>query len=354
METEQLNTMSFVPSQYGINDDEMRTFKCWGSVEVVDRKREIIPAEEVYKIMDIWMDRGAPIMLRHSNKSVGRGLNWQPLEKNGNKGVLVTGKIYKHYKDDDTVWEGIKNGAFEGLSIGGKAFSKEPDGEGNTILRNLTGYEFSLVDRTGNQEATFMEVNAMAKSDDLKKEDPPVIDPASPIASAGNMAKLESMVYALIDKVAKIEEKISGGPQTEAPVEEQKSDTVKETVAPEAPKTEEAPAKTEETSKEEAPKTEEAPKEEAPAKADEESPKEKAPEEKPAEKDKEKEDDEDVKKSEEPIDLRKSAVQVIETERPVELKKGKEDKHTEVRKTLHEMSSRGNIDFTELGRQIRG
>ena len=35
----------------GINDDSMRKFSCWGSVEVVDRQKEIIPAEEVYKIM---------------------------------------------------------------------------------------------------------------------------------------------------------------------------------------------------------------------------------------------------------------------------------------------------------------
>ena len=91
-----------------IHEDSQRKFSCWGSVEVTDRHKEIIPAEEVYKIMDIWMDRGAPIMFNHTSRQVGKGINWQPLEKNGNPGVLITGIIYKHYAEDDEVWNGIK------------------------------------------------------------------------------------------------------------------------------------------------------------------------------------------------------------------------------------------------------
>lgn len=146
-----------------IHNDKQRSFKCWGSVEVKDRHGEIIEAEEVYKVMDIWMDRGAPIMFNHTNRQVGKGLNWQPLEKNGKPGVLITAKIYDHYTEDDEVWQGIKKGEFEGLSIGGKSYVRDETEKG-TYLRDLIGYEFSVVERTGNQEATMVEHNALAKA----------------------------------------------------------------------------------------------------------------------------------------------------------------------------------------------
>jgi hypothetical protein len=295
----------------GINDDEMRKFECWGSVEVVDRHQEVIPAEEVYKIMDIWMDRGAPIMFNHSNRQVGKGLNWRPAEKNGAKGVLITGSIFKHYKEDDDVWTGIKEGLFEGLSIGGKSFLREKDEDGHTTLRNLIGYEFSVVGRTGNQEATFTEVNTMAKSEKVMKQDEPVMDENPDTGKEDELSQLKNMVTALIEKVAMIEEKISGKPAEETPVEEQKAE-------PEPEKEEEEAVE---------------------------------PEKKP-------EDEVEKMKAEvsnlkaELTDLKKSIVtKTISTERPGETPK--EDKYTEVRKSLKEMSEKGKISFQELGKQMR-
>lgn len=306
----------------GINDEEMRKFECWGSVDVIDRANERIPADEVYKVMDIWMDRGAPIMFNHSNRQVGKGVNWRPAEKNGMKGVLITGVIFKHYKEDDEVWKGIKENKFEGLSIGGKAYSREKDDEGSTVLRNLIGYEFSVVNRTGNQEATFTEVNAMAKSE-MKKEDAPVVEPAQaavPASNAGEdaIAKLQAIVAALVEKIAMIEEKVSGKPEAETPVEEQKS-------------CEEKPVEAEKA--EDEPKVEEKPKEDEVAKLSKQL----------------------QAKDAEIADLKKSmVVKKIEAARPDVVEVTKADaKYSEVRKTLKEMSEKGSISFRTLGEKIR-
>lgn len=308
--TEEIIIKSFVFD--GINDNEMRKFECWGSVEVIDRQNEIIPIDEVYKIMDIWVDRGAPINFNHTNRQVGKGLNWRPAVKNGKKGVLITGMIYKHYKEDDEIWEGIKKGEFEGLSIGGKSFLHEKDENGNTSLKHLIGYEFSVVERTGNQEATFTEVNAMAKSIETKKDDEPVMDEKPETDLAEQVSQLKNVVTGLVEKLAMVEEKIAGKPEEETPVEEQKSE------------------------------------------------------------DKEDEDEEDEKKEDDPkddeveklskkfsgmeqeiADLKKSiVVKTVETNRPAEAPK--ESKHNELRKSLAEMKSKGRIDFSEIGRQIRG
>jgi len=323
-----------------IHDNEMRKFECWGSVEVLDRHDEIIPAEEIYKIMDIWMDRGAPIQYMHTNRNVGKGLNWQRSEKNGKPGVLITGMIYKHYAEDDEIWQGIKDNEFEGLSIGGKSYLREQTEEG-TYLKNLIGYEFSVVNRTGNQEATFTEVNMMAKAENIKKEDP-VMDENSEQASEDQLSQLANAVVALTEKVAMLEEKIAGKPEEDEPVEEEKAE-----------ETEEEEPKSEEESEEKAEEEDEVEKEEESEKEDET--------EKEAEEEDEAKETEEVTKLKEEVsevkkemaELKKTAItKVIETERPAEV--AKTDKYSEVRKALKKQSQDGKINFADLGNQIRG
>lgn len=310
-----------------IHDNEMRKFKCWGSVEVLDRHNETIPAAEVYKVMDIWMDRGAPIMFNHTNRQIGKGLNWQKSTKDGKPGVLITGMIYKHYKEDDEVWEGIKKGNYEGLSIGGKSYTRDIDSDGNAILRNLIGYEFSVVERCGNQDATWESVNNMAKSEqEMKKEDEPVMDDTSGSEQEDRVTQLENAVAALAEKLSIIEEKISGAPdqEEEAAVEEEKAED-EEAVTPEEPE---------------------------------------KPEDEMAKKESDK--DEMIKKlSDEVSDLKKSVdtlksqivVKTIAAPRPEakdpksEIKK--ETKEEKLMKSVNQMAEKGNIDFVKLGREMR-
>jgi len=186
----------------GIHEGELRKFSAWGSVEVEDRHGEVIPIEEVYKIMDIWMSRDAPIMLNHTSQKVGKGLNWTPKDKDGKPGVLITGFIHKNYSEDDKVWEGIKRGDYEGLSIGGKAMKVQK--EGKTYLENLIGYEFSVVERTGNQEATFVDYNLMAKSENQKM----VTEEKTTIVKAEEEVSTETPETSVDDRVARLEEAV--------------------------------------------------------------------------------------------------------------------------------------------------
>jgi hypothetical protein len=319
--TEEYNIMKGFKFNDIVFSDDMRKFTCWGSVEVKDRHGEIIPAEEIYKIMDIWMDRGAPIMYQHTNRNIGKGLSWRPEMKNGKPGVLITGKIFNHYKEDEEVWKGIKEGKYEGLSIGGKSYTRDVDDEGNTILRNLIGYEFSLVERCGNQEATFEQINTLAKGEEnmvkeeIKKTEPSTeevekVDEAQPSEEAPShddaMQALADAIASINERLDMIEEKIAGGDSEEEPVEEQKEE---EEEAEEEEKEEEEEDKEDEVSK--------------------------------------------IKKELEELKKSLKPSKVVKAELPEEKEVKKADVEAELNKALEEMSKSGRINFAELGAKIR-
>lgn len=155
-----------------LNENE-RKFKGWVSVEVIDKQGEIIPIkEEMTKVMDAWMERGAPIIDTHTNKIVGRGLNWTNLQKNGKDAILITAMIYDHYKSDDDVWNKIKSGQYTGFSFGGRALEHEDKQMANggmrmpvRELKDLEAFEVSVVESPANQEALFESINYLAKTD---------------------------------------------------------------------------------------------------------------------------------------------------------------------------------------------
>lgn len=155
-----------------ILNPEDRIFKAWGSVEVRDRENDLLPMDEFKKIMPVIMDRGGILMDQHSNRQVGKLLNYNFKMKQTSEGpklgVYLTGKIFKNYEHDDMVWQGIKAGIYKGLSFGGRNKIKDVvfDKNGLTnVLTKLEGFEFSLVPGMGNQEATMEEINYLAKSE---------------------------------------------------------------------------------------------------------------------------------------------------------------------------------------------
>lgn len=277
-----LKSFKFDTTNLSTNHEGMRTFTCWGSVEVLDRQKEVIPITELYNTMDIWMARGAPIMFNHTNYQVGKGLNWRPELKNGIPGVLITGLIFDHYSTDKMVWDGIKKGDFEGLSIGGFGNRARQD-NGTSIVHTMTTHEFSIVPRCGNQESTWVNINAMAKSmmesketmepTKVNKEDstgyvaPPQGAPELSI-SIGDIVKL---LQSLSERMDSMEAMIAAAPTKEEEPEP-------------TPMTEEK-AVEEEKPQEEEPKKEE--------KADDA----KEEEEKPEKEEDKKDDEEDLKKN---------------------------------------------------------
>jgi len=148
------------------NEDE-RIFKAWMSVEVKDQDGDVVPMDELRKTMPILMKRSPALHDQHSNKPVGKILNYSFEEKETEEGkrpgVLLTCKIFNDYQHDNTVWQEIKDEERSGLSIGADVQEIQADETGDE-LRGLELYEVSVVDEPANQEATITSVNAVAKS----------------------------------------------------------------------------------------------------------------------------------------------------------------------------------------------
>ena len=58
-----------------VKSDE-RFFEGLLTVEMKDKQGEVTIVDELYKVLPIWMDRGAPISDTHSNRIIGKGINF--------------------------------------------------------------------------------------------------------------------------------------------------------------------------------------------------------------------------------------------------------------------------------------
>ncbi len=196
-----------------IFDPEMRLFKAWGSVEIRDRDDDLLPMDEFKKIMPIIIKRGGALIDRHSNRQVGKILNYEFKEKQTREGlkegVFLTGEVYKNYEIDDMVWQGIKDGIYKGLSFGGRNKLKDVkfDKKGLTnVLTKLEGFEFSFVPGMGNQESTMQEVNYLAKGkvDKAYEKDGAHVH-AEDSLGLHNHPEIEKAIMEMNERILKIE-----------------------------------------------------------------------------------------------------------------------------------------------------
>jgi len=163
-----------------IRNEKKRIFEGWASVEVVDKQGEIVPAKELEKAMIDFMDRGGTIVFEHSNKPVGKVLQWQvdihPIAKK--PGIKFIGKIFDDYEFDDWVWEQMKSGTVKGFSIGAQAETKseiiKDEKTGTTkpvnLLHGIRLFELSACYEGVNPFATVTALNFFAKSLMEKKD----------------------------------------------------------------------------------------------------------------------------------------------------------------------------------------
>jgi len=155
-----------------------RSFEGWGSVEVKDKEGEIIPVDKIAEIMDTFIARGGTLMDSHSNRHVGKIIDWELRQKNGSPGIWLKGYIFKNYPIDNEVWQSIKSGEYQGFSLGGETSTRpeykcdDSTGVCADVLTDIFVYEMSVVRSPANQEASIEVVNLVAKSDDLAKNMP--------------------------------------------------------------------------------------------------------------------------------------------------------------------------------------
>ena len=68
---------------------EDRFFEGFLTVQIKDKQGEITIVDELMKVLPIWMDRGAPISDTHSNRIVGKGINYAKTEYKTEEGSIV-------------------------------------------------------------------------------------------------------------------------------------------------------------------------------------------------------------------------------------------------------------------------
>jgi len=152
-------------------DNQERTFKSWGSVEMIDKQGDFLNIDEFKPVIEKLNKLGhsIPVMDSHSNHQIGVITNIEyGIDKENRKGLLLTGKIFSRYPSDDSAWEALKSGEYSGMSLGGKAGEKIPVCDQNgcyNILKNIEVWEFSLVATPANPGALVTEFNKLAKSD---------------------------------------------------------------------------------------------------------------------------------------------------------------------------------------------
>ncbi len=137
---------------YGVftkrNNDE-QTVEGIASSEAVDSQGEIVELAAISKALPGYM-KYANLREMHQWSAVGKAIQ----AKIDDKGLFIKGHIV-----DPVAWQKVKEGVYNGFSIGGKVLSKV----GNKI-QDLVLNEISLVDRPANPEAIF----SMVKMEDGK------------------------------------------------------------------------------------------------------------------------------------------------------------------------------------------
>ena len=155
-------------------DSDERFFEGYLTVQVKDKQGEITVVSELMKVLPIWMDRGAPISDTHSNRIIGRGINYAQVnykDKSGEEypAIKITGKIHKNYQLDHDIWNKIKSGEYKGLSFSGATKADRTpkvmkDGSIAYELKSLEHYEVAVCRDPAVPLALITDFNPVAKS----------------------------------------------------------------------------------------------------------------------------------------------------------------------------------------------
>ena len=82
------------------SDSDERFFEGLLTVEMKDKQGEITIVDELYKVLPTWMDRGAPITDTHSNRVVGKGINFAKTEAQDAEGNAFIKNCRKYLNKD--------------------------------------------------------------------------------------------------------------------------------------------------------------------------------------------------------------------------------------------------------------
>ncbi|MEE9215672.1 MAG: XkdF-like putative serine protease domain-containing protein [Thermodesulfobacteriota bacterium] len=135
-----------------------RIFESLVSLEKIDSQGDLVLIDGLNKAMAIWFELGAPITDSHSNKIVGKGLEFGVRTVDGVKATWLKSMIFDKYKIHDNVWDKIKSGEYKGVSIGGETFSRfrkcDIGGRNcHNVIPSLELFEVAVVRRPANNDS---------------------------------------------------------------------------------------------------------------------------------------------------------------------------------------------------------
>lgn len=143
----------FIP--FTKSDDDERMVYGYASTETMDSQGEIVAKDAITEALPEYMKFGN-IREMHQASAVGKA---HEATIDG-KGLYLGVKVV-----DDTAWNKVKEGVYNGFSIGGKIITKI-----NDTITKLRLTEISLVDRPANPEAVFAFYKGESMEDEIKSE----------------------------------------------------------------------------------------------------------------------------------------------------------------------------------------
>ncbi|MCG3203915.1 MAG: hypothetical protein KCHDKBKB_00592 [Elusimicrobia bacterium] len=128
--------------QFAKRDDDEHIVEGWASSEAIDSQGEVIKIEAIEKALPDYM-KFANIREMHQLSAVGKTIA-ASIDKT-KKALYIVVKVV-----DDMAWKKVKEGVYNGFSIGGRVLSKIEN-----VIEELSLNEISLVDRPANPLALF-------------------------------------------------------------------------------------------------------------------------------------------------------------------------------------------------------
>jgi len=169
-------------------DNDQRIVAGYATTEDLDSQGEVVKLAAVERALPDYM-KYANIREMHQWSAVGKAI--QASVDNTKKGLYLVAKVV-----DEQAWKKVKEGVYNGFSIGGKVVKKV----GNNI-EDLVLNEISLVDRPANPSATF----SLVKIDMKKKstgEPGPIVekDPNYGLRNADRLIQMANALAFMIDE----------------------------------------------------------------------------------------------------------------------------------------------------------
>lgn len=178
----------FLSIEKAYEENQDRIFEAYATYEEIDKQGDLVKADGIADAIPIWLDRGGTILDSHTNKHIGKGLEYDSQIVKEKRAVWLKSKIFSGrlaHNIDDEAWNKIQKREYKGLSIGAQTFTKFRecnDKQCYNVIPSVQLYEISVVRDPANggaliiakEEQQNMEVTKVPETEtveETKKED---------------------------------------------------------------------------------------------------------------------------------------------------------------------------------------